>query len=227
MSRGLFEGPSVRVQGFRWCRDEAKTIGRDSLTVNILCKTHNEMLSDTDATAGRLQTALVQIMKRNRDRLHAIKHFGTKRFRVEEYRVNGVLFERWAIKTAVNLFNVEPRPGDCWHLTKSAPMEPPAEIVAAAFGARPLDHPMGLWLTAAIGDTYTDSGGFSSTPLFSNSSEFVALQFEFRGARFVIWLTPGAFGMHSNGNPFDPVYRLKTLNFQVQGRPSQVLELEW
>ena len=38
VTKGLFEGDSLKVKGLPWCKFEEKTIGLGSATANILCK---------------------------------------------------------------------------------------------------------------------------------------------------------------------------------------------
>src|SRR5207245_4901734 len=53
VSRGLFDSEQIMVQGFKWCLNEPKKIGLSNLVAKILCKRHNNDLSDLDAAALR------------------------------------------------------------------------------------------------------------------------------------------------------------------------------
>src|SRR4051794_31716079 len=48
VSRGLFIGDTVRVEGFHWCKTGPREVGLASLTAKILCKKHNSDLSEVD-----------------------------------------------------------------------------------------------------------------------------------------------------------------------------------
>jgi hypothetical protein len=73
----------------RWIR-------ADSMQIRILCDTHNSLLSETDAEAGRLVTAL--------RRYHATPpgalRDGAPQF--ETISIDGNKLERWALKTFLN-----------------------------------------------------------------------------------------------------------------------------
>src|SRR5688500_9935061 len=51
VSASLWEGDSITVQGFPWCRDAPATIGLANLTSKVLCKRHNSLLSPLDSEA--------------------------------------------------------------------------------------------------------------------------------------------------------------------------------
>lgn len=78
----------VGVQGLNWCLDEEIFIGRNSFTIKHLCQKHNSDLSPYDSEIQKLFHSMDQM-------IHGKKDF--------IYTVNGVLVEKWILKTAVNL----------------------------------------------------------------------------------------------------------------------------
>src|SRR6202034_2773995 len=99
ISKTLFLGSSVTVQGFSWCKDEAKDIGIASLTAKILCKPHNSALSPVDDSA-RKAFAELREMTRVKNLREAMK---PHRWNVTKHFLDGVLIERWFLKTLINL----------------------------------------------------------------------------------------------------------------------------
>jgi len=89
ISDGIFEGKSVLVSGFDWCKDKQE-IGLSSAVSNILCKEHNNSLSKFDDVASQLS----QFLRKNiRD--HPLEN--------NEIEINGKFLEKWAFKTYFNL----------------------------------------------------------------------------------------------------------------------------
>lgn len=107
VSKSVFSGKSVIAKGMHWCRTEYKEVSRASLTANILCKRHNEALSQVDAEAARFRQAVETLMKnKSPDR-----RIGAK----EHLQLNGRLFTRWLAKTHCNLLTNDKRePGPDW-----------------------------------------------------------------------------------------------------------------
>ncbi len=87
---------SITVQGFPWCR-QPKVIGLSSAVANILCKTHNESLSPVDEAAKEVLTALSLVRERSQDTMPP------RQFPMRRFTVSGDLFERWMLKTTINL----------------------------------------------------------------------------------------------------------------------------
>src|SRR5215213_5536976 len=98
LSRGLFSGKNVLVQGSHWRTAKPKSIGLRSLIANILCRKHNSALSIADDEAIRAFRAIrlfEEILSGRKLLTDAadLKH-----------DVHGPILERWFIKTAINLF---------------------------------------------------------------------------------------------------------------------------
>jgi hypothetical protein len=53
VSKSLFDGDSISVHGFSWCKEKPVTIPLLAATAKILCITHNNALSDVDAAGAR------------------------------------------------------------------------------------------------------------------------------------------------------------------------------
>ena len=101
-------------------------IGKSAASSMILCKTHNNQLSDVDSEAGQMKASLKEI----HDRLAATDPLEI----IEGYPkiVNGLLFERWCLKTLINCLVVN-----------NPSYKPSWDIVEMAFGIRPFDSALG------------------------------------------------------------------------------------
>ena len=91
VSKSLFDGGVVKVQGFPWCRDSPKTIGLASLTAKVLCKAHNETISDVD-TAGASAFKAFRAMTLTRNQRKKMQRGS---WTVKKYGIDGPLLERW------------------------------------------------------------------------------------------------------------------------------------
>lgn len=86
----------VTLKGLHWCQEEFKTVGRSSCVANVLCRRHNNMLSDVDAEATRFKKFLPLFFS---TRKAGKKLTVSDRF----HTVNGTLFARWLCKTYCNM----------------------------------------------------------------------------------------------------------------------------
>src|ERR1700720_4721583 len=99
VSRCLFEGDEITVQGFPWCPTEPKTIGLSNLVAKILCKRHNSDLSSLDEAALAAFNVFRESIRMNEVRGKFRPTFwNTKRF-----KINGRLLERWFLNTLIYL----------------------------------------------------------------------------------------------------------------------------
>jgi hypothetical protein len=109
-----------------------RRIGADAMKIRVLCETHNSLLSEIDAEAGKL---VIAIRRFEATPLTGLRD-GARAFDIVP--VDGKKFERWALKTFFNLsiwtgcmpaetpswgvtgdhilgyvFDIAPRPDDC------------------------------------------------------------------------------------------------------------------
>jgi hypothetical protein len=87
ISGALFADTSLEVRGLRPAGGGLIHVGKASLTANILCTTHNSLLSPLDSEAAALSRAIAR-MQEGESTTHSIK---------------GPLLERWLLKTLINL----------------------------------------------------------------------------------------------------------------------------
>lgn len=182
ISKGIFKGKAVKVQGLPWSGPLPKTVGINALTANILCRDHNARMSPVDKEGAGLFHAIRRfeeilsgrmVPKTNEDCLHV---------------ANGLLLERWFLKTALNFLAYSPQ-GLKWH-TGSPVSEPPVDLLGVVFGERRFLYPFGLSVNPGtkLGDNVLvgDQVGLRhhSTP----DNEYVGTEFWFQSLNFMIWL---------------------------------------
>ena len=131
VSKCLFPEGVVHVSGFDWCKGETKSIGINGLQRQILCKTHNSALSETDSEAKKAVGLFQQ------------STLLTKDDPLWNNNVDGRKLERWLLKTAINLSY-----GGSLHvgvgMENSLPGLPSPYLIDVAFGRIPFSHQMGV-----------------------------------------------------------------------------------
>jgi hypothetical protein len=85
-----FDGYVVTAFGLEWCKDAPKSIGVANVTAKILCKTHNEALSDFVGEAPKLSRFLTANIWDNP-------------LKSDRTTLSGALLERWALRRALIL----------------------------------------------------------------------------------------------------------------------------
>src|ERR1700731_4576785 len=115
VSRGLWRGrPLLVLSGFDWLKGEEKVIPTNRLVARILCTNHNNQLSSLDSEAVEFMKILADfervLFARWKTRQKSILN-------IKRYSVDGFLFERWAIKTAIGCSLVNHKDGR-WHQTQ-------------------------------------------------------------------------------------------------------------
>lgn len=131
----------VLIEGVRRIRDGQPTRGAE--TSNILCRRHNSMLSPLDETIG--QIARFQAAANDKSYKGSID-------------VEGELFERWLLKTVVNLAAAGWLAPIKW--------QPSPSIAKAIFGLEPVPDRLGLYSVDGVDPSHRPSGGVTFTPLF-------------------------------------------------------------
>lgn len=111
VSQNLFLNDEMTVEGFPWCKGKPVKIGLASLTAKILCRQHNGDLSEIDVAGGRAFDAF-----REARRLANIREKKPKyRWSIVRVTIDGRGFERWCLKTLINLSCNRDRARFCEH----------------------------------------------------------------------------------------------------------------
>lgn len=229
VSGGSFTDESVKVKGLPWCADEFKTIGLAGFVKNVLCRRHNSRLSPLDEGATQLRKAPCDIVDLSAERGKT----GAQSWPLKTFCVNGLLLERWCLKTLIAIaIDGEIPIGD----GDSGPGTVPRELVEIAFGSRRFEPPCaGLSWLGNPGEVINVAEGVV-VATFSNPAKRIS------GARFVFWglglllmltndLAPGGFVFNpmGGGQVLTPtvIRRPQRLGVAVRGVPSHELKFEW
>jgi len=218
VSKALFQD-SVSIRGFDWCKDKPKTIGINSLTANVLCRDHNSALSDLDAAALRVWSALREFGDRQEASAMAARlRIPTARPRPMHVRVDGRRLERWAFKMMVNLVASGTQPGfpEAW--------EPPLQLARFVFGQAALPDGCGLGLAVSFGERLDDWDHVSFAVIRTVNREPPQAEgflMAFRGLRFAGSSTTPLHKVHTPadfGNPEQILLRPNRIIFKPTGR---------
>jgi len=186
VSENLWLGNTVWVQGLPWCAGAPKHIGIANLTKKMLCREHNSELSPVDSSAGQSFDKL-----REATRLKSVREaMKPLRWTVKKYLLDGVMLERWFVKTLINIAfdGTYPIGSD------SAVIGRPSErLVRIAYGLESFQGKAGLYTIAHVGMQFTLEDRVSFSPITARAPQgeyVVAGLFLFRGFQFLLYLEP-------------------------------------
>jgi hypothetical protein len=232
VTKGLFEGTSLKLKGLPFCKLDEISVGLASAASKILCKTHNERLSILDDEAIRIFECLREIFVRQQTQ----KALAPQVWKVRTWKINGRLLERWFLKTVINLVQVQT---EAMNWPNGSNRLPTPDVVEACFGLRPIVSPRGLHAAAAIGHTVNSHDYVSFAPIRDTLNQALAGgAFEFRGLRFVFAWTDrdlGPFIRHLGevAPPFagwrdaSLLHPFGGMNFKVGSHRAQVVVVKW
>jgi hypothetical protein len=237
VTEGLWTSNEVGVFGLPWCREKHVFIGVKNLTKNMLCDRHNSTLSPVDEGGITAFDTFRQTSKVHVQRYANIESgFRTGRLDVYTYTFNGPLFERWLLKTMINMEMA----GD-----QNLPVgpyfnqpQPACDLVETTYGKRNLSGNAGLYFAATLGQRvkmeerlqYVSMVGSSPNGNYVAGGGFV-----FFGFRFMLLLDPSAkpetFKEHNQATGTSTEIPLikhpYKLLFTVNEEPSQEIEITW
>lgn len=175
------------TDSFPWCLTEPQQIGIGSLTARILCTTHNNALSDLDEAAGEAFKTLQRAADLDAKRSAS----PGKRFERVRYGIDGVLLERWFMKTALN-FGAMHKGDDKWAIDGNLLSRPGVALVSRSFGSAQFTGESGLYLVGTVGENLLVGSSFEAGPLYRFDEGVIGFIFTFRGFRFLLWLADEA-----------------------------------
>jgi hypothetical protein len=171
---------TITVQGLPWC-PQPKVIPLLSAVANILCEKHNNALSPVDAAAKDVLTGLSLLRDRSEDKMPPLQ------FPMRRFTVSGDLFERWLLKTTINIAMVgKPRPEAGIFEAGGVVARRYAEI---AYGLAQFDIEEGVYWVVKLGDQIQnrDLRSFAmSTWIRKDDGALVAAQVSYHG--YHLWL---------------------------------------
>lgn len=164
----------IGVFGAPWNEKEDIKIGKGAFTSKILCRRHNNMLSDLDKEAGKLSEILNDIFL-----LFVDKKLWDKS---KTEKLSGSLIERWFLKTSINRLQ--------WHYPH---LEPPSkELVEIVFGLKTYPKGTGLTLIQHPTNKFLGSenlSGIIDVDILNNLNQPELVAFSLWGWLFMIPLT--------------------------------------
>lgn len=176
ISKGIIE--AGEFGGLPWCRDKPISVGTGGLTSHVLCSKHNHALSPLDAEAKKVFDFL-------RDGLQG-RYEAPESPGVVDLAVDGLLLERWFLKTAMNFVYAFGAVVD----GESNPVESPErDLVEIAWGLRPFEAGAGLFMPACLDQVTSHVAGFTYRGL-SRDRVLRGALFRFMQFRFVISWAP-------------------------------------
>lgn len=219
ISAGLFDQPTIFVQGFNWCPEE-KEIGIGALTSKILCSKHNSTLSSADEAGIRAVRAIDSTVDLAKDTLH---------------QLDGTGLERWLLKTAINVtFRGNQKLGVGM---LGAEMSYPAPyLLEAVFGDRVLEYKMGMYALFPKGPYLFRKGEIVVAPI-QKEGEIGGLYFNLRGVHLFLSLFPGhappslrelgIMSLPDHVLDAAPIHRPSSIVIPKQNGTISTITLEW
>lgn len=169
VSGNLFSGKTVVVSGFPWCEGKTKRIGVAAHTRWSYCRGHNSELSPLDAEGGRTFRAIGQ----------------DPRLPPRHVTVSGWLFERWVLKTVLNVL----QDGEAaWPDGSPRDERPPLPLLRRVFGTDPITSPMGLYAEDRAGQWFESSEDVRVIGHLDLAGSTVGATVVLQGTRWLMWL---------------------------------------
>jgi len=231
VSEGLFQGKTAFVSGLHWLTEPLQEVPLTALRANILCRHHNSILSPVDS-GGIAALELFREVERLQDLRASLK---PKRvWDVVSWRLDGLLFERWCMKTVVN-FVVALEKSTVWW-TGAPHSTPPASLVLSIFGQEPVSPPFGLYFSLHPDRPLPEADGVGIKPIVADRTRIVGASFSFLSLELLIWLSPeppssydGVIGAPGSFLSYPPLYRRSPLRFTVGSSTalSQRVHVDW
>lgn len=177
LSECLFPEGVVHVSGFDWCKGETKSIGVNGLARQILCKAHNSALSEIDSEAKKAVALFQRFAPPS-----STDPLG-------DNNVDGHKFERWLLKTAINLSY-----GGSLHIgagmSESILGLPSPYLIDVALGRTQFTHLMGAYFLFPEKETQHHPGEIVTIPLVKDD-HIGGFYFELRSQAVFLNLLPG------------------------------------
>lgn len=172
VSKSLFQTDEIFVQGFEWCLREPKKVGLANVAKKHLCRRHNERLSETDEAAASVLRAFEQVARAADVRISAAG-----------IEIKGCDFERWALKTLINVCA-----DDVYPIGKNSnrPGAPSPRLVQIAFGLKYFPWRAGIYFVGEPKGQFEYTSRYTFSPLVSAGNYLEGTLLIFCGFRFVL-----------------------------------------
>lgn len=229
ISQSIFEQQFIYVSGLSWCKGEEKKISIANLTKKVLCEHHNNTLSTKDIAGLNAIRVFEQLIPEEHRKAKTPP---------ESPKIDGLNFERWLLKTAINLTYQ----GDMHigvGMTDSVPGVPAPYLLQVVFGDLPFTHKMGLYALCYETLEKFQVGSISFTPIRKDNC-IGGFIFHIRGFDFFLSLYPGhappRLGKLGLGQDVKiekhiatalPVYRKELITVLNESRERSDVHFEW
>ncbi len=229
ISKSIFEQQFIYVSGLSWCKGKEKKVSIANLTRKALCEHHNNTLSIIDQAGINA--------------IRIFEHLMPGKYRTvttvpESHVVDGLNFERWLLKTAINLtYQGDMHLG--FGMTDSVPGEPAPYLLQVVFGDLPFTHKMGLYTLCYETLEKFRVGSISFTPIHKDN-QIGGFLFHIRGFDFFLSLYPGHtppklrdLGLGQDGKIQKhivnalPIYRRDVITAFNENRERREVQFEW
>ena len=184
------------MQGFHWCLSEPKKVGLASAVKKHLCDKHNSMLSETDMAASAVSQAFRQ----------AALPVDAGASSAVDFSVDGRSFERWALKTLINICTED---GHRIGRDSNTPNVPAPSLVRVAFGLRRFPWRAGMYIVGPPRGEFEHATGFTFAPLLHKDDYIEGTLLKFCGFVFaIVFDDPGqwlrSFNILGGNRAFSP-----------------------
>jgi hypothetical protein len=230
ITEGMWKNKAVVVCGFDWCKEPVE-IRIEELSKRMLCRSHNWRLSALDSEAIRA----FKIIDEERS-LHAVRSGLRPRYwTTHKWQINGLLLERWFLKTLINIAHGGDRPIGP---DSTEPGQPSQKLVRIAYGLETFECRAGLYAVASAGLTFVIQDRFESVPMvYENKDHLTGAFFGFKGYCFILHLDRTGFEVNqrislpqrvSNNTDLQQViYHIKAFKWKVREYDSHRIEFSW
>ena len=163
----LNKNKQLSVSGLPWTGEESKNIPPSSLSSNILCVRHNNILSGLDSIALRL--------------FHAFDESNLSNKTTKELLLfSGHDLERWLLKTLCGLIASR-----SLFLTDGVELDIPMEWLKILYGKSEFSDDRGLYVCKAVGHTFSGAHGVEIQAIVGNG-KISGLGLKICGYEFVL-----------------------------------------
>jgi hypothetical protein len=227
VSHGIFPNMEVFVQGFPWCVNEPKQIAHANFVKKCLCEKHNRDLSSVDVAGINA----MNIFREGFRRLTVLSELKPKRYTLERAAINGFLWERWLLKTLIDLAYETKFPVGADATLAGLPSE---RLIRIAFGYEKLEGRAGVY--ALLDPVPAVREDRITIKTFTWQMRYVvAANFSMHGIDFLLFLDekgpPENMQSLSSGGDrsiLKPVsHRTKRLVFSAHDYPTTIVDLDW
>jgi hypothetical protein len=229
VSQSIFEQHFIYVSGLSWCKGEEKKISIANLTKKMLCEHHNNRLSIVDNAGINAVRVFEQLIPEKYRQAKTLP---------ESQKIDGLNFERWLLKTAINLtYQGDMHIGT--GMTDSIPGVPALYLLQVVFGDLSFTNKMGLYTLCYETLEKFRVGSISFTSIHKNN-QIGGFIFHIRGFDFFLSLYPGhalprlsTLGLGQDGKIENhiatalPVYRKEFVTAVNENRERFNIHFEW